>query len=125
MGVRRLIAFADLPRSFATRSSATCRSAPPDRRRHSKGAPGLRVALVASGLNMPCVFRIAPNGDVFLAETGAGGVRVFRATRASGGPGRGEIFAEGMQRPYGTTFYPSGQDPPPGSAGPFRIAAPR
>jgi hypothetical protein len=29
---------------------------------------------------MPRVFRVAPNGDIFVAETGAGRVRVFRAT---------------------------------------------
>ena len=59
---------------------------------------------------MPRVIRVAPNGDIFVAETGAGRVRVFRAGDAGAGPAQGEIFAEGLQRPYGIAFYPSGQD---------------
>ena len=52
-----------------------------DRRRRSKGAAGFAVDLFASGLNMPRVIRVAPNGDIFVAETGAG-------TRARLSPGR-------------------------------------
>ena len=75
-----------------------------------KAPPGFTVDLFASGLNTPRVIRIAPNGDIFVAETGAWRVRVFRP---GGGPApaQGEIFADGLQRPYGIAFYPSGQDP--------------
>jgi glucose/arabinose dehydrogenase len=59
---------------------------------------------------MPRVIRVAPNGDIFVAETGAGSVRVFRPGAGSG-EAKGEIFADGLQRPYGIAFYPSGQDP--------------
>jgi hypothetical protein len=59
---------------------------------------------------MPRVIRVAPNGDIFAAETGAGSVRVFHPA-ASAGPAKGEIFAAGLQRPYGIAFYPSGSDP--------------
>ena len=76
-----------------------------------KAPRGFTVDLFASGLNMPRVIRIAPNGDIFVAETGAGRVRVFRAGEAGAKRAQGEIFAEGLQRPYGIAFYPSGQDP--------------
>jgi glucose/arabinose dehydrogenase len=45
-----------------------------------------------------------------VAETGAGSVRVFHPG-ASSEAAKGEIFAAGLQRPYGIAFYPSGSDP--------------
>jgi glucose/arabinose dehydrogenase len=110
-GVRRLIRPADLPAPFATRSTANMSQ-------HEawteadvpKAPPGFAVDLFATGLNMPRVIRVAPNGDIFLAETGAGSVRVFHPG-ASSGPAKGEIFADGLQRPYGISFYPAGSDP--------------
>jgi glucose/arabinose dehydrogenase len=38
-------------------------------------------------------------------------VRVFRSGGAGAGPAQGEIFADGLQRPYGIAFYPSGENP--------------
>ena len=51
-----------------------------------KAPPGFAVDLFASGLNTPRVIRVAPNGDIFVAETGAGRVRVFRPAKSA--PGR-------------------------------------
>ena len=111
-GVRRLITPADLPAPYATRSSANMSEREARTKADvPKAPPGFTVDLFASGLNMPRVIRIAPNGDIFVAETGAGRVRVFRAGDAGAGPAQGEIFAEGLQRPYGIAFYPSGADP--------------
>ena len=70
-----------------------------------KAPPGFAVDLFATGLNMPRVLRIAPNGDIFLAETGAGRVRVFHPGKAGAPAAQGEIFADGLQRPYGIAFY--------------------
>ena len=111
-GVRRLIRPADLPAPFATRSTANMSQ-------HEawteadvpKAPPGFAVDLFATGLNMPRVIRIAPNGDIFLAETGAGRVRVFHPGKAGAPAAQGEIFADGLQRPYGIAFYPAGSDP--------------
>jgi glucose/arabinose dehydrogenase len=112
-GVRRLITLADLPAPFATPSTAN--ASQQEARTDAeipKAPPGFAVDLFASGLDIPRVIRIAPNGDIFVAETGAGRVRVFRAGReAGGGQTQGEIFAEGLQRPYGIAFYPSGENP--------------
>jgi hypothetical protein len=84
-GVRRLITPADLPAPFATKSAAS-RS-----QRRAPGvdvqsAAGLRVDLFASGLNTPRVPHIAPNGVIFVAETGAGRVRALSARQAWRGP---------------------------------------
>ena len=110
-GARRLITPADLPAPYTTASTANMSQH--EARTDSeipKAPPGFTVDLFASGLNTPRVIRVAPNGDIFVAETGAGRVRVFRP---SGGPApaQSEIFADGLQRPYGIAFYPSGQDP--------------
>ena len=110
-GVRRLITPADLPAPYATRSTANMSQH--EARTDAdipKAPPGFTVDLFASGLDMPRVLRVAPNGDIFVAETGAGSVRVFRPGAGSGAA-KGEIFAAGLQRPYGIAFYPSGPRP--------------
>jgi glucose/arabinose dehydrogenase len=111
-GVRRLITSAALPAPFATRSAANMSQRAARTGADLPKAPaGFAVDLFASGLNVPRVIRVAPNGDIFVAETGAGSVRVFRSGRAGAGPAEGEIFAAGLQRPYGIAFYPSGENP--------------
>lgn len=67
---------------------------------------GFAVQVFASGLNEPRVIRIAPNGDIFVAESGAGRVLVFAADSAGGAPATPEVFAEGLDRPFGIAFYP-------------------
>jgi glucose/arabinose dehydrogenase len=111
-GVRRLITPADLPPPFATLSAANMsQRAVRTEADVPKAPPGFAVDLFASGLNFPRVIRVAPNGDIFVAESGAGNVRVFRPDESGASPTQGEIFAEGLQRPYGIAFYPSGPDP--------------
>ncbi|MGA8585868.1 MAG: sorbosone dehydrogenase family protein [Roseiarcus sp.] len=111
-GVRRLITPADLPAPFATPSA---RNMSPQAARTEadipKAPPGFAVDLFATGLSTPRVIRVAPNGDIFVAETGAGRVLVFRPGESQAGPAQGKIFAGGLQQPYGIAFYPSGQEP--------------
>jgi glucose/arabinose dehydrogenase len=64
------------------------------------------VEVFAKGLNKPRTIRTAPNGDVFVAESEGGRVLVFK-----NGTNRQEIFAEGLQKPYGIAFYPVGASP--------------
>jgi glucose/arabinose dehydrogenase len=67
---------------------------------------GFKVQVVASDLTQPRVLRTAPNGDIFVAESGSGRVLVFPADAAKGGPAKHEVFAEGLQKPFGIVFYP-------------------
>ena len=68
---------------------------------------GFSVEVFATGLTQPRVIRIAPNGDIFVAEGEAGRISVFPADAAGGnGPAEPEIFAEGLNRPFGIAFYP-------------------
>jgi glucose/arabinose dehydrogenase len=73
--------------------------------------PGFVVDEYASGLNTPRTLRVAPNGDVFLAESGGGRIRVFRAPDGATRPVRTAVFAEGLSLPFGVAFWPPGPDP--------------
>jgi len=67
---------------------------------------GFAVQVFARGLKQPRVIRTAPNGDIFVAESGSGRVLVFSAGAFGGGPATPEVFAENLDRPYGIVFHP-------------------
>jgi len=70
---------------------------------------GFEVNLFASGLDGPRLLRTAPNGDLFVAESNAGRIRVLRANgTAAAEP---SVFASGLGYPFGIAFYPPGPDP--------------
>ncbi|HSZ10801.1 MAG TPA: hypothetical protein VK759_01410, partial [Rhizomicrobium sp.] len=69
---------------------------------------GFAVEPFAYGLNHPRTIRIAPNGDIFVAETGAGRVLVFPAQAKDRKP---LVFADGLTQPFGLAFYPAGDNP--------------
>ncbi|MCQ6458559.1 hypothetical protein, partial [Vibrio parahaemolyticus] len=72
---------------------------------------GFKIELFAEGLSGPRVLRTAPNGDIFVAETGAGRIRVLRAAAGEATPAADKIFARGLRHPYGIAFYPDGDAP--------------
>jgi hypothetical protein len=72
---------------------------------------GFRIELFAEGLSGPRIIRTAPNGDIFVAETRAGRIRVLRAADGAAKPGANEIFASGLHAPFGIAFFPSGDSP--------------
>jgi len=102
----------DLPAPYATRSYGNPPSIVPRPPNTLPKAPnGFQVALFAENLSLPRVIRMAPNGDIFVAESGAGRIRVFRGRTAAGTPQQSAIFASDLNRPYGIAFYPPGSDP--------------
>jgi glucose/arabinose dehydrogenase len=66
---------------------------------------GFAVKVFASGFKQPRAMRVAPNGDIFLSESGTGRVLVFRKGAAAV-PAKPEVFAENLDRPYGIAFLP-------------------
>ena len=111
-GTFRKITVADLPQPFATESAATVSKIVPRPEGALPHAPaGFHVGLFADGLKMPRVMRVAPNGDIFVVETQAGQVRVYRGTTADGKPRGNSVFATGLHEPYGMVFYPAGKNP--------------
>ncbi|HEV8017228.1 MAG TPA: PQQ-dependent sugar dehydrogenase [Steroidobacteraceae bacterium] len=106
------IAVSDLPAPFATSSAGngpTIVARPADA--WPKAPNGFKVGLYADGLATPRVIRVAPNGDVFVAESGGGRIRAFRGLTVGGKPERSEVFAGNLNKPYGIAFYPPGPDP--------------
>src|ERR1700732_504216 len=68
---------------------------------------GFEVKKFAGGLAGPRLLRAAPNGDIFVAETGAGRARVLRASEHGTTASQKEIFASGLRGPFGIAFYPA------------------
>jgi glucose/arabinose dehydrogenase len=111
-GVMHKITVADLPAPFATESVQNS----PKVIARPAGAmpqtmPGYSVAEYATGFDNPRLIRTAPNGDVFLAESLPGRVKVIRGLKPDGRAETVEIYATGLNRPFGIAFYPLGADP--------------
>jgi glucose/arabinose dehydrogenase/cytochrome c5 len=111
-GRTRKITVGDLPRPYATESAnkgprvvARPEGAWP------KAPKGFTVQLYASGLDNPRLIRTAPNGDIFLAESSSGKIKVFRGIGDDGKPELVSVFAQRLNKPYGIAFYPPGKDP--------------
>jgi glucose/arabinose dehydrogenase len=111
-GVFRKITVADLPPP-QTSQSVDNGPAPVPRPANAwpKALPGFKVELYASDLANPRLIRTAPNGDLFLSESRAGEVKVFRGITKEGKAQQLEVFARGLNRPFGIAFYPPGPDP--------------
>ncbi|HEX3884515.1 MAG TPA: sorbosone dehydrogenase family protein [Stellaceae bacterium] len=108
-GTVRKISAADLPAPFA---SPSARDTPRIVREPDGAKPsvprGFSVARFADHLEGPRAIRVAPNGDVFVAESRAGAIVVLR-------PGKDapehQTFATGLDSPYGIAFWPPGPNP--------------
>jgi glucose/arabinose dehydrogenase len=111
-GTIRKITPADLPQPYATKSAENGAELVERPSNVWPVAPeGFKVELYATGLENPRWLRTAPNGDIFLAESDPGRIRVFRGMTGDGKPQQNEVFASGLKQPYGIAFYPPGPDP--------------
>jgi glucose/arabinose dehydrogenase len=111
-GIVHKITVNDLPQPYATDSVDNG----PDVVSRPKDAwpqtlPGFKVELYAGDLRNPREIRTAPNGDIFLAESNPGDIKVLRGIDGSGKAERVEIFASGLRKPFGIAFYPPGANP--------------
>ncbi len=74
--------------------------------------PGFQVQLYATGgFAQPRLMRTAPNGDVFLADSKAGVIRLLRGLKPDGKAEMVVEYASGLNRPFGIAFYPPGENP--------------
>ena len=111
-GLVRLIKPADLPKPGATSSTANVSRVVPRPPRAAPQVPaGFKIELLAEGLNGPREMRTAPNGDIFIAETRAGRIRVLRLAADGSKPLKNEIYASGLNAPFGIAFFPNGNNP--------------
>lgn len=111
-GDQHYITIADLPAPFDTPSAGNFPTVVARPANASLSVlPGFTVKLFASGLINPRIVRVAPNGDIFVSETSQNRIRVFRANDGADTPSTNRFFAQGLNRPFGTAFYPAGDDP--------------
>jgi len=111
-GVRRRITVADLPAPFASESVRNnAKVVDPPAGAMPKLPPGFHATLFAKDLKNPRLLKVAPNGDLFAAESDAGQVQVLRVREGAETAERVETFANGLEDPFGVAFYPPGPSP--------------
>jgi glucose/arabinose dehydrogenase len=96
----------NLPAPFETKSAGNG----PDKDKPPAGflpkvPSGFQVSVYASDFTNPRFLAVAPNGDIFVAETGAGKIIVLRDPQHGGGTPQKEVFAEKLNRPFGIVFH--------------------
>ena len=111
-GAQHHFKVAELPKPFETKSAGNGPQVVPAPTNAMLAVPpGFAVKLFAKGLSNPRLVRTAPNGDIFIAETGRNRIRVMRTADGADAPTENQIFAEGLHRPFGISFYPPGEKP--------------
>jgi glucose/arabinose dehydrogenase len=106
-GKRHHITADQLPAPFASpsvRNNTKVVSKPADAQ--LKVPACFKIEPFASGLEGSRIVRVAPNGDVFVSESREGRIKVLRPAANSAAVEKTEVFAEGLNRPFGIAFYP-------------------
>lgn len=108
-GVSHHITLQDLPDPFTTGSvSNSPKIVPQPEGAHPQVPDGFKVTVFTKDVDRPRMLITAPNGDVFVAETNKGQIRLLRGGETAD---QTSLFAEGLSRPFGMAFYPSGANP--------------
>ncbi|HVA94984.1 MAG TPA: sorbosone dehydrogenase family protein [Candidatus Dormibacteraeota bacterium] len=111
-GNRYLIKTSDMPKPYATESTANqSHIVPRPENAWPKVPEGFRIDQAATGLDGPRTIVTAPNGDLFVAESNPGRIRVLRGFASDGKVETNEVFASNLTMPYGIAFYPPGPNP--------------
>ena len=102
----------DLPAPYATKSAV---NGPDVVDRPNDAWPqapaGFKVERYTTDVTGPRKIITAPNGDVFVAESHDGDIKIFRGITPDGKPQRMAVFATNLSQPYGIAFYPPGPNP--------------
>lgn len=133
-GVRRKITIADLPEPNPTEAVDNGPKLVPKPADAWPIAPaGFKVQLYAGGdaatpmqrsenkkeihpptsgtFVMPRIIHVAPNGDLFVADSQAGSILILRGVTSTGKAEKVSTYATGLDHPFGIAFYPAGSDP--------------
>jgi glucose/arabinose dehydrogenase len=70
-----------------------------------KAPNGFHVSVFATGFDEPRWLAVSPAGDIFLADSHAGKVYVLRDPGHTGKATGKEVFAEGLNLPFGIAFH--------------------
>jgi len=113
-GVRRKITVADLPEPHPEQSVDNGPSMIPRPDDAWPIAPtGFKVELYAGGtlapdtFKQPRILRVAPNGDIFVADSAAGVIKILRGLTSDGHVKTTSVFASDLDLPFGIAFYPA------------------
>lgn len=95
-----------LPQPFATRSAGNG----PERAQAPSGflptvPKGFHVTIFAKDFKNPRLLTVAPNGDIFLADSGGNEIVVLRDPNQTGGAQERKTFASDVRRPFGIAFH--------------------
>jgi len=67
---------------------------------------GFKVNVYVNGIRRPRWLTVAPNGDIFLADTtGRGAIIVLHSGKDTSVAPEREVFVDGMNRPFGIAFH--------------------
>jgi glucose/arabinose dehydrogenase len=111
-GTRRHLTTADLPGPAPEQSVDNGpKVVPRPNDAWPKAPAGFKVTLYATDLDNPRLIRTAPNGDIFLAESETGKIKIFRGEGPDGKAQTVSVFATGLHQPFGIAFYPLGPNP--------------
>jgi len=95
-----------LPAPYATKSAGN----PPEEVAPPKGflptvPAGFRVNIFATDFKEPRWLTVAPNNDIFLADTHGGAIYILRDPQHTGGAQQRETFLSGLDEPFGIVFH--------------------
>lgn len=105
-GAKHHVTVASLPEPFATPSASNGPGVVNADKASPKVPAGFTVSVFADGLNRPRQIRVAPTGDLFVAEAGKNRVIVFHNSGGTLNP-RPENFVSEINDPFGIAFYPA------------------
>ncbi len=111
-GVRRKLTISELARPYDTPSA----NKHPRLTKRPEGAmprapKGFVVSEFETGLRNPRKIVTAPSGDLFVAESMPGRIKVLRDANGDGKADSAVDFATGLAMPFGIAFYPPGPNP--------------
>src|SRR5258707_5125673 len=105
-GNRYLIKTTDLPKPYATESDANqSKIVPRPADAWPKVPEGFKIDQAATGLDGPRTIVSAPNGDLFVAESNPGRIRVVRGFTSDGKVETNKEFATGLSIPIGNALF--------------------
>ena len=96
----------ELPPPFASKSvNNAAEEAKPPKGFLPNVPQGFKINVFAADFKGPRWMALAPNDDVFLADTAAGKIVVLRDPQQTGSAQQNEVFVSGLNEPYGILFH--------------------
>lgn len=107
-GLTRLIRPGDMPAPNPAESTKVYPKVTEEQARGKlQVPPGFTVTQYGQPLDGPRTLTVAPNGDIFVAETRFGRIEVLRPDANGSAPASVETFAQDLEAPFGVAFYPA------------------